>query len=86
VTNVGSVPGREVVQVYLDGGEGMEMKKFQKTKELKPGESTVLKFAWDERDLSRWDTESGKWVKWDGGWKVGVGGGSRDIRLVGGWE
>ena len=83
VTNSGSVAGREVVQVYFDGGEGYELKSFVKTGLLQAGESVVVKFEFADKDWSVWDNVLGHFVVKGGEWRVGVGGGSRDIRITG---
>jgi len=61
VTNSGNFPGKEVIQLYLSAPQGKLGKAarvlaaFQKTKELKPGESQVLKLHFDLRDFASFD-------------------------------
>ena len=61
VKNTGAFPGKEVVQLYLTAPQGKlgKAKKvlcaFQKTKELKPGESQTLKMRFDIRDFGSFD-------------------------------
>ena len=61
VTNTGSFPGKEVVQAYLTAPQGKlgKAKKvlcaFGKTKELLPGQETVLKLHFDIREFGSFD-------------------------------
>lgn len=61
VTNTGSFPGKEVVQVYLQAPQGKlgKAKKvlcaFQKTKELQPGQTQELKLHFDIRQFASFD-------------------------------
>ena len=61
VTNTGSFKGKEVVQLYLSAPQGKlgKAKKvlaaFQKTRELKPGESQLLKLHFDLREFASFD-------------------------------
>ena len=61
VENTGSFAGKEVVQAYLEAPQGKlgKAKKvlcgFAKTKELQPGETTVVKFSVDLRQFGSFD-------------------------------
>ncbi len=62
VTNTGDVAGREVAQLYIgadsykeEGRPLKELKGYVKTKTLKPGESQVVEFTIDKRDLQYFD-------------------------------
>ena len=61
VKNTGSYPGKEVVQAYLEAPQGKlgKAKKvlcaFAKTKELKPGEKTVIRLSFDIREFGSFD-------------------------------
>lgn len=61
VTNTGSFPGKEVVQVYLSAPQGKLGKAakvltaFGKTRELAPGESCQLKLSFDLREFASFD-------------------------------
>ncbi len=61
VKNTGNFPGKEVAQVYLTVPQGKlgKAKKvlcaFGKTKELQPGEETVLKLHFDIREFASFD-------------------------------
>lgn len=86
VKNTGPVAGAEVVQLYLGfpktaGEPPLQLKGFQKTKQLQPGESQTITLKLAERDLSIWDTEAHDWAKVPGTFEVMLGSSSRDIRL-----
>lgn len=89
VTNTGSRSGSEVVQLYL-GFPGSadepprQLKGFEKV-DLRPGQTERVIFRLGERDLSYWDTGTHDWVVPGGGYRVMVGGSSRDIRLEDGF-
>lgn len=61
VKNTGNFPGKEVIQAYLTAPQGLlgKAKKvlcaFGKTKELKPGEETVVTLRFDLRDFASFD-------------------------------
>lgn len=86
VKNTGTVPGREVAEVYLsapaktmDKPES-ELKAFAKTNLLQPGQSQVLTFALRGLDLASYDTPRAAWVADAGTYTVKVGASSSDIR------
>lgn len=88
VRNLGQVPGREVVQLYV-GAERprvdrpvRELKGFDKVL-LQPGESKVVSFTIREVDLARYDATLHRWVTDSGPYRVEVGSSSRDLRLRG---
>lgn len=92
VKNTGSFPGKEVVQAYLTAPQGKlgKAKKvlcaFAKTKELKPGEETVLNLSFDIREFGSFD-DLGKLVKSafileQGSYTVSVGSNVRDTQNV----
>ena len=61
VTNTGKVSGKEVVQLYASAPSGKlgkaarSLASFEKTKELKPGESQILILSTDEYGISSYD-------------------------------
>lgn len=61
VTNTGKVAGKEVVQLYASAPSGKlgkaarSLASFEKTKELKPGESQILILSTDEYGISSYD-------------------------------
>lgn len=87
VTNVGDRAGQEVAQLYLDfpqsAGEPLQLKGFQKTKLLAPGQAEQVVLTLTPRDLSIWDVEQHGWKKVKGLFKTKVGASSRDFRLHG---
>lgn len=88
VTNTGSVPGAEVVQLYIaPPQEGMyrpirELKGFARV-ELLPGESRQVTFTLDDRSLAVW---ADGWKVPGGSYEVQLAASSRDIRLQGSIE
>lgn len=67
VKNTGKVAGKQVAQVYVTAPEGAyekpakELKAFGKTRELKPGESQILKMTLEKRDLASFDEANSQW-------------------------
>ncbi|WP_457949823.1 beta-glucosidase [Pseudarthrobacter sp. alpha12b] len=86
VSNTGTYPGAEVVQVYVGGSQGTlstpvrELRAFQKVN-LQPGESVHLSFDLTREQLGHYSTELQHWVYDGGPCTVEVGSSSRDIRL-----
>jgi len=86
VSNTGTYPGAEVVQVYVGGSQGTlstpvrELRAFQKVN-LEPGESVRLSFDVTREQLRHYSTELEHWVYDGGPCTVEVGSSSRDIRL-----
>ena len=68
VTNTGSKAGKDVVEVYYnppytDGGIEKAFRNlagFEKTKELKPGESQTVKVEFDDDDMASYDYKDAK--------------------------
>lgn len=85
VKNTGSVPGAEVVQLYVSDVESSverpvkELKGFKKVY-LQPGESRKVQFTLDRRALSFFDADSHAWVAEPGEFRALVGTSSEDIR------
>lgn len=85
VRNSGSVPGREVVQLYVSApGKALdkpesELRAFAKTGVLQPGESEVVTLALTGRDLASFDTERAAWVAEAGTYTVKIGASAGDI-------
>ena len=85
VTNTGSVPGKEVVQVYVGDPDARvarprrELKAFTKV-DLAPGETTRVTLRLTGRDLAYWSTRTGGWELEGGTFSIEVGASSRDIR------
>lgn len=92
VTNVGTVAGAEVVQLYVGDPDAevhrplRELRGFDKV-HLEPGQSTHLEFALGNRDFAYWDAAAdrgdgrrGIWRREGGEFRIEVGASSRDIR------
>ncbi|WP_160724320.1 beta-glucosidase [Bacillus sp. USDA818B3_A] len=86
VENTGTLPGREVVQVYVSASDGklekpaVELKAFDKTKELKPQQRQALQFNLNAKDLASFDEEKSAWILEKGTYTVKVGASSEDIK------
>ncbi|KAI0440879.1 family 3 glycoside hydrolase [Xylaria telfairii] len=88
VTNIGSVEGAEVAQLYLGipNSPQKQLRGFEKTSLLTPNESTTMHFDLTRRDFSVWDVVAQAWTVQTGNYTVQVGASSRDIRLTGNIE
>lgn len=88
ITNNGTVTGAEVAQLYIGmpssapASPPRQLRGFAKLG-LTAGTSGTASFPLRRKDLSYWDASGQKWVLPSGGWTVGVGASSRDIRLTG---
>ncbi len=88
VTNAGSVPGKEVVQLYVSAPQGAldkpvkELKAYAKSKELAPGESQTLSFTIPAYGLASFDEAASAWVADKGTYTFLFGASSRDIRCT----
>ena len=87
VTNAGSMPGAEIVQLYVAprGSTAyrpvQELKGFEKVR-LNPGESKRVWFKIGGRDFAYYSTAAGKWCIESGVYEIRLGASSRDIRAV----
>jgi beta-glucosidase len=85
VTNTGSVPGKEVVQLYISAPSkkldkpALELKAFAKTGLLKSGESQTLSFTITAVDLASYFTKSSSWVAEAGTYSLKIGSSSSKI-------
>ena len=85
VTNIGTVPGKEVVQLYIKPQKGEisrpvhELKGFQKIA-LNPGETKQVSFILDRRAFSYYNIHLHDWHVETGSFEIEVGASSRDIR------
>lgn len=68
MTNTGSVPGSEVVQLYISDPHSTlrrpkkELKGFKKVGPLQPGESKEVEITLDKMAFSYWDDAKDTWV------------------------
>jgi beta-glucosidase len=87
VSNVGSRPGAEVVQLYVRDRQSSvarpakELKAFRKI-HLAPGASGRVEFSLSRRDLSFYCEQTRAWRAEPGSFEILVGSSSRDIRLA----
>ncbi|MDG2147233.1 MAG: glycoside hydrolase family 3 C-terminal domain-containing protein, partial [Flavobacteriaceae bacterium] len=89
ITNVGLVPGKEVVQVYTSKSYSnidrpiKELRTFDKTPSLDPGETIEINLNIPISEISYWDEENSNWKIEKGVYDILVGPSSRSIELVG---
>lgn len=86
IKNIGEVPGREAVQLYLSAPSNKiekplkELKAFGKTDLLTPGQSQTLKFEINNRSLASFYTDESAWIAEAGSYNVSIGASLKDIR------
>ena len=86
VTNTGSFPGKEAVQLYVAAPgkdmvkPGKELKAFAKTGLLGPGKTERVEMVFTTYDLASFDQERSGWVTEPGTYKIRLGASSDDIR------
>ncbi|XP_014560429.1 glycoside hydrolase family 3 protein [Bipolaris victoriae FI3] len=85
VTNTGKVAGHEVPQLYLGvpNAPQKQLRGFERVGLLGPGESAIVNFELQRRDLSIWNVEAQTWELQRGRYGVWVGASSRDVRQEG---
>lgn len=88
-TNCGHVSGRVVSQLYLSFPETLvdsppvQLRGFDKSRDLRPGQSQHTEYKLNWRDLAIWDVSLQSWRVQRGEYKVFVGHSSRDMELTG---
>lgn len=76
--------GREVVQIYVSAPDGkldkpfQELAAFEKTRELKPGESQLLEIAFAAEEMASYSEAEASWMLEAGDYVIRVGNSSRD--------
>ena len=89
ITNIGSFPGKEVIQIYTSKPDSnidrpiKELRSFEKTSNIEVGESINLNFNIPISELSYWSVENSSWEIEKGVYDILVGSSSRDIELIG---
>jgi beta-glucosidase len=88
VQNTGGKAGQEAVEVYVSAPTGklekpeLELKAFEKTKVLKPGQKQQLTFELDAKDLASFDESQSAWILEKGTYQVKVGASSENIKGI----
>ena len=94
VTNEGSRPGSEIVQVYVHNSSNPsdlnvyhpehQLKGFAKTQVLPPGQAEQVEFHLTANDFAMFDIGLAEWILEDGArYEIRVAASSRDIRWTG---
>ncbi|UOF88729.1 glycoside hydrolase family 3 C-terminal domain-containing protein [Fodinisporobacter ferrooxydans] len=87
VKNIGSVVGKEIVQLYVGGTESSiirpkkELKGFAKV-ELQPGEEKTVRFTLEKRSFAYYDIDLKDWQVESGDYDICIGKSSREIVLT----
>jgi beta-glucosidase len=85
IRNTGSVPGKEVVQVYVKIPEDRleqpdrRLVGFVKTKKLSPGEDEELAIEINKKNLASFDTENARWIMEKGLYEFFIGNSVKNI-------
>ncbi len=88
VKNTGERSGKEVAQLYVSQPQGkldkpyQVLAAFEKTRELKPGETQELILSFDLRDAASYDAERAAWILESGDYVLRVGTSSRDTKAA----
>lgn len=92
VTNIGARAGKEVVQLYVNAPKGLlgkperELKAYVKTRELKPGETQVVRLCVPKASLASYDDlgkiQKSAWVLEKGEYHFYVGTNVRDAKKM----
>lgn len=85
IKNTGAVAGKEVVQLYISAPSkklqkpAEELKAFDKTGLLQPGQKQTLQFEITAKDITSYDTPISSWVAEAGDYSIKVGASSENI-------
>lgn len=87
VTNIGKLPGKEVVQLYVAPPKSdlirpvRELKGFEKVA-LEPGETKTVSFTLDERSFAYWNTILHDWHVLSGDYDIQICRNAEDVDLA----
>ncbi|MGM9593941.1 MAG: beta-glucosidase [Candidatus Onthomonas sp.] len=86
VTNTGSYPGAEVVQLYVAPPESAAFKPLRELRDyrkifLHPGERKTVTFRLERRAFAYYNVSLGDWFVESGVYQIQLGSSSRDLRL-----
>ncbi len=87
VTNTGSLPGKEVVQLYVAPPKAdvirpvRELKGFEKV-ELAPGETKTVEFILDQRSFAYWNTQIHDWFVVSGSYDIEICRNADEVELA----
>ena len=88
IKNIGTVAGKEVVQLYVEAPRYVlakpfkELKAFAKTALLKPGESQTVTVRLKKSDLASYNPHSREWVVEQGQYRLHIGNAVNHISCV----
>ena len=88
VKNTGTRNGKETVQLYVSQPRGkldkpyQVLAAFEKTEDLKPGETQEMTLSFDLRDLASYDSKRAAWILEPGDYSVRIGTSCRDTKAV----
>ena len=91
IKNTGVIAGAEVAQLYVHSEKPRvvrpekELKGFKKIS-LRPGEMQSVSLQLNQTAFAYYSTEQKAWVAESGNYQIQVGGSSRDIRLIAGFQ
>ncbi|KAI9729159.1 MAG: hypothetical protein M1834_007066 [Cirrosporium novae-zelandiae] len=88
VINTGNYTGKAVVQLYAQALNTtvemptIQLRAFEKTRELNPGSSQSVVLSLTRKDLSYWDVVRQNWIIPTKSWKFWIGDSSANLTLV----
>lgn len=88
ISNTGNVAGKEVVQLYVTAPNGqvakpaLELKAFDKTRELKPGESQTIQMKVSNYDLASFIEPESAWIADAGRYQIKFAAAVNDVRAT----
>ena len=90
ITNIGSVAGAEVAQLYIGYPATAQepprvLRGIQKVF-VQPGQSAEVTFNLTNQDISIWDSNAHDWTVVPGEYTIMIGASSRDIRMIGSFQ